>query len=317
MRAREAMAWNNAAWSEAERVREALVDVDHQLLGLVAAGGPAARLLARHGLTLVSGRRAVLTAQTRALALLGIDAALPVVAPRPTGELQRGASTPARMTPRAWALFTGLERGAGERDYLAALLAEPSGTVRDVLAGAGVDVGALERALVGSAVDWRTPAPRRVPSSTPARRGRCVSSLRLEHWISAPHHLVHRVAADPGPMSRWPASDEGRMRRIDGRHDVRVDTGLAGRPLDLVLTLATPDRVRWEMWWRQCYGGSHTLDLQPCEGGTMVKLTREITTFGHLAAMIMPYARLTTGLGMPTLIQDLSLACADVIEGQP
>ena len=33
MRARTAMAWNNAAWCEAERVREALVDVDHQLLG--------------------------------------------------------------------------------------------------------------------------------------------------------------------------------------------------------------------------------------------------------------------------------------------
>ena len=313
MRARTAMAWNNAAWCEAERVREALVDVDHQLLGLLAAGGPAARLLARHGLTLVSGRRAVLAAHTRALALLGIDAALPVVAPRPAGELRRGASTPARMTPRAWSLFTGLKRGAGERDYLAALVGEPSGTVRDVLRCADVDIHALERDLVGSAASWRSPAPVRVASSAPARRGRCVTSLRLEHWICAPRHLVQRVAADPGPTSRWPALPEGRLRRVDGRHEVRVDTGITGGPLELVLTVATPQQVRWEMWWNQRYGGSHTADLQPCEGGTLVALTREIATFGPPAAVMMPFVRLATGLGMPTMAQNLSLACADVI----
>ena len=314
MRAREAMAWNNAAWREAVRVREALVDVDHQLLGLIAAGGPAARLLARHGFTLASGRRAVLAAHTRALASLGIDAALSVVTPRPTGELNRNVSGHAEMTPRAWALFTGLKRRAGERDYLAALLAEPSGLVSDVLGCADVDAAALAAELSRPQRDWRTPAPRRVASASAARRGRCVSSLRLEHWIPAPHSLVHRVAADPGSSSSWPTPPQGGLRRVDGRHENRVDTGRSGGSLDLVLTTATPERVRWQMWWGQRYGGSHTLDLQPCEGGTLIALTREITTFGPPAAVMMPFVRYATGLGMPAMAQDLSLACADLIE---
>lgn len=81
-----------------------------------------------------------------------------------------------------------------------------------------------------------------------------------------------------------------------------------------MLTAATPERVRWEMWWGERYGGSHTLDLRPREGGTLVVLTREITTFGRLATVVMPAVRIATGLGMSTMIQNLSFACADLVE---
>ena len=215
-----------------------------------------------------------------------------------TNDLHQGASGHAPMSPRAERLLKSQGRRANERDYLTALLAEPSGTVREVLGSAGVDVDALTRGVAGSALDWRTPAPRRVVSSTPPLRGRRVSSLRLEHWICAPHPLVHLAAADLEGTDRWLTSPDDRQRVVDGRRESRVESGQAGGSVDLVLTAATPERVRWEMWWGERYGGSHTLDLRPLEGGTLVALTREITTFGRLAAVAMPAVRLAIGLGI-------------------
>lgn len=189
--------WGNAAWREAVRLREAFIDVDHLLLGLVATGGPAACLLGRHGFTLASGRRAALARHAGALASLGVDVtSLPPVTPLPVDDLHEGAAGQAPMTARAKRLCNSLWFRSNERDYLTALLAEPSGTVREVLECAGVDVDAFTRTVTGPARDWRTPTPRRVASSTPARRGHHISSLRLEHWISAPLGHVRDVAAD-------------------------------------------------------------------------------------------------------------------------
>ncbi|MFF0973714.1 UNVERIFIED_CONTAM: Clp protease N-terminal domain-containing protein, partial [Kocuria sp. CPCC 205295] len=47
-----------AGWREAVRAREPYIDLDHLLIGLIAAGGPAAKALAQHGLTLNSARTA-------------------------------------------------------------------------------------------------------------------------------------------------------------------------------------------------------------------------------------------------------------------
>lgn len=105
---------------------------------------------------------------------------------------------------------------------------------------------------------------------------------------------------------------------MDGRHEARVDAGVSGatHTRDLVLTCATPDLVSWEMWWGACYGGSHTVDLQPVEGGTLTVLFRELVTFRHLGVVVMPPVRFLTGLGMPTMIQNLSFACADLLDGE-
>lgn|GEM_PF-3754932 len=54
--------------------------------------------------------------------------------------------------------------------------------------------------------------------------------------------------------------------------------------------------------------------LEPAKHGTLVGLTREIVTFGRFATAVMPAVRLMTGLGMPTMIQNLSFACADLIK---
>ena len=69
--------------------------------------------------------------------------------------------------------------------------------------------------------------------------------------------------------------------------------------------------------WPALPEGRLRADLQPCEGGTLMALTREITTFGPPAAVMMPFVRMATGLGMPTMVQDLSLACADLVEEEP
>lgn len=317
MSLRVSLIWGNAAWREAVRLREAFIDVDHLLLGLVAAGGPAARLLGRHGFTLASGRRAALRRHAGALASLGVDVtSLPPVTPLPVDDLHQGAAGYAPTTARAKRLCNSTLFPSDERRYLTALLAEPSGTVGEVLECAGVDVDALARDVDGSSIDWHTPTPRRVASSTPARRGHHISSLRLEHWISAPLHVVYDVAAGLEETDRWMTSPDGRLRVVDGRHQARVDTGISGatRTRDLVLACATPDQVSWQMWWGACYGGSHTVDLQPVEGGTLTVLTRELVTFRRLGAVVMPPVRFAPGLGMPIMIQNLSFACADLLD---
>jgi len=317
MSARVGLIWGNAAWREAVRLREPYVDVDHLMLGLVATGGPAARLLAHHGVTLVGGRRAVSTVRARALALLGVDAtALPSVAPLAASDLHRGKAGHARMTLQAERLFKRLRRGSTERDYLQALLAEPSGMVREVLGCAGVDLDALQEGLAGAAINWRTPTPRRVASSTSVGRGHRVDALRLEHWVSGPHHLVHHVATDLASTTRWLTSPDENRQPVTGRSRTRIAPDSQVASLNLLLAVATPSQVRWETWWGGRYGGSHTLDLEPIDSGTLVQLTREITTFGRFAAVAMPPVRLINGLGMPTMLQNLSFACADAIEDE-
>lgn len=314
MTLRSAWMWGNASWREAVRLREPFLDVDHLLLGLVGLGGPAARLLGRHGFTLVAGRRAAALVSATALASLGVEAAsLPAVDPVPVGDLHAAASGHAPMAPRAERLRKTLQRRSTERDYLAAVVDEPSGTVLEVLERAGVDIGALVVDLADPAGDWSTHAPRGVHPSTPAGRGRRLASLRLEHWIAAPSGVVQAAASDLTTPSRWLSAEEAGLRVLDGRHETRVDTGVAGGPMELVLTSAQSHHVCWEMWWGQRYGGSHTFDLAPLDSGTLVVHTREITTFGRFAAT-MPLVRFATGLGMPSMVQNLSFACADLVE---
>lgn len=232
------MVWGSAAWREAVRVREAFIDVDHLLLGLVAVGGPAAQLLADRGFTLAAGRRAALAERSDALALLGVeDARLVQTAPRPISDLHRGAAPHAPMSDRAQQLIEGLRRGAGEREYLVALLAEPSGLARRVLAWASVDVGALDEELAASPARWRSPAPQRVEAMMRPQRGQHVSALRLEHYIAAPMHLVRSMASGPGPAPVWLSG---------GRHGGEVET-CQSEPVALTLTVATALRVRFEL----------------------------------------------------------------------
>ena len=128
--------------------------------------------------------------------------------------------------------------------------------------------------------------------------------------------MVREVAAGLEGTDRWLTSSDGRLRVVDGRYETRVDAGLAGATgsWDLVLVCVAPHRVSWQMWWGSCYGGSHTIDLQPAGGGTLTVMTRELMTFRHLGAVVMPPVRFVTGLGMPTMIQNLSFACAALAE---
>ena len=317
MSARIALIWGNAAWREAVRLREPYVDVDHLLLGLMAAGGPAARLLGDHGFTLGRGRRAVAAARAGALASLGVDlTSLPSPAALSVEDLHRGEAGHAPMTPQAKRLCKDLPGRPSERDYLAALLAEPSGMVREVLRCADADVNVLQQGLADSAIGWGTPTPRRVVPSWPAARGQRVDALHLEHWVSAPDHRVHQVATDPTLITHWLKAPDDRLEVRYRRSEPPADTTSSPGAAGLLLGLATPTRVRWEMWWGSRYGGSDTLDLEPTKHGTLVGLTREIVTFGRFATAVMPAVRLMTGLGMPTMIQNLSFACADLIEDQ-
>ncbi len=124
---------------------------------------------------------------------------------------------------------------------------------------------------------------------------------------------MQAAASDVTSTSRGLSAEKAGLRVLDGRHETRIDTGVPGGPMDVVLAAAEQHHVCWEMWWGERYGGSHTFDLVPLDSGTLVVHTRETTTFGRFAAT-MPLVRFATGLGMPTMVQNLSFACADLVE---
>ncbi|GAB3700121.1 Clp protease N-terminal domain-containing protein [Mariniluteicoccus flavus] len=89
-----------AAATEAARLRHAEVDIDHLLLGLLAAGGEPARRLAAQGVTLAAARGACVRLQGEDLGALGITAPDTTDATSTASELaDRVAGL--RLTPRA------------------------------------------------------------------------------------------------------------------------------------------------------------------------------------------------------------------------
>lgn len=310
MSARTTFVYLTAGWRESARARDPYIDVDHLLIGLLATGGPAAQLLTRHGLDLASARKAAAAVHADAIAVLGVDVhALPVPAPRAIDELHRDNVGEMPMAERAGHLVDSLGPRATERDLLRALLAEPSGTIRDLIERCGADPAAI-MGDVEHPTNWTTPTPRRSRILEAKAAHQTAAAVELEHFIPADLRLVRAVATDISLAPQWLMLPD--TTRQEDR-TLTVTSTKRGRTSTLRLALLTDeeDQVRWIEWWDDRAGGWYDVRLAPVDGGTMVTLARAIRPIGVLGAALAPWIRLTNGLGLLVRAQNLSLACAE------
>lgn len=190
----EGAALSNASWSEAARARASQIDVEHVLAGIAANGGEAARILGQAGVTLAGIRAATRRVRDRHLATLGVDPRdLPSASPRPLEDLHHDATGDIPMSERFKVLTKGSAFTSGTA-LLRAVIDEPSGRGREVLAETGADVEVLSRVL--DATDdrrrgWRiVPVRRDLLGDGPVSRG-----VQVQRFVSAPPQLVADVAA--------------------------------------------------------------------------------------------------------------------------
>lgn len=162
------MIWVRASVHESRRAGAQLVDVDHLLLGLLAVGGAAARVLGRHGVTLDGLRRRVGS-----------------VAAEEAGDAYWHA------TDRAQTVVDASGGAAGTVDLLTRLLDEPP--VRDLVAAEGADVDAL-LAELGSTPDGYAPEP---VAPDPELLPTSGYAFRSTTFLSAPATRVTEALADP------------------------------------------------------------------------------------------------------------------------
>ncbi|MDY6055257.1 Clp protease N-terminal domain-containing protein [Micrococcus sp.] len=212
----------SGAWREALRVSAPFVETEHLFLGVLASGGPAARIAAHHGLSLEAARRGAAVRVNRQLRAVGRDVAREGVVPRaPLGRLDRGGASTVPLASATEGMLP--ERGTPQSEvaWTLDLLQEPAGAVSALVAAAEVDVDALRTALraaeheaaplPGALLDL-TPGPCTVPldalvppdgirasGSMAARAGR-LTALGAEWFVSAPQQELLNLLRDPATI---------------------------------------------------------------------------------------------------------------------
>ncbi len=135
------------AIEEASRRGVRSADLEHLLLALTVSDQPAGALLRRHGATLEAVRDAVDEHHAEHLAAVGItDASFP------RERLREDAVEHTDLTERVRTVFhhaSAKDRPGDAAAVLSQLLAEPSGTVRDILSRVPVDADAVAQELTG------------------------------------------------------------------------------------------------------------------------------------------------------------------------
>lgn len=194
--------WAGAAQLEAARTRVSEIDIDHLYLGLLAVGGQAARILGRHGVSLSTARRRVRESLTSDLDALGLAAAESVLPPPRAARDIDIADW--RATDRAHELVNHAPLRDGTAAALGALIEEPSGVVRRLLAADGVDPDELRTELATSAPE--TAAVERSTPTPPCCRRRRVqtefgTTCRPRRGWSRMRSPIRRCSRS-GPMTR-------------------------------------------------------------------------------------------------------------------
>lgn len=324
----------NAAWREAAREHRAELDTEHILLGLLASGGSAARVLAAHGVTLAGGREAVQRVRTDRLGQIGIDAAeVPVRDIRDIADLHFQEVGRLPMTTAAQrvlddgsfrnslrVLSADRSRPDFETGILRDLLVEPSGRITEIVRACGAAPAALladcaasggrrgkrrarpgvstQAGLVGAAAPLTVPARREYwPARTPA------SALSVGHFVSAHHARVSSVLCDAALIERlFGFRNDGEQQA--GDHEIRRADSADGA-IVWVRTMAghTADEGMQST-------GYERFELVGAPGGTTVLWERSWRTYGRLARPVLAVSRLTMRGSTMTPMLNLSDACA-------
>lgn len=311
MNARTMPIYLTAAWREAVRARDPYMDFDHLLIGLIAAGGPAAQILTRHGLDLASARAAAHAVHADAIALLDVDVhVLPAARPLSINEVNQDVQR-MPMRERVDQLVNALGVRATERDLLCALLAEPSGMIRDLIECGGAEPETVTEQASASA-DWVTPTPRRARTIEAAAEVRTVA-VQITHFLPADPRLVRSVATD-SILALQCLMFPDAMRQENGSLAVTLSKRGRTSTLRLALTVDEEWHVRWDDRWDDQPLGWYDLSFAHVDGGTLLTLTRAVRPIGVLGTALAPLTRLSNGLGLLLRAQNLSFACADVAD---
>lgn len=320
------LALTNAAWREAVRLRHPEADVDHHLLGLIAAGGPAAALLGQHGVTLTAARVATLAQRRDGLAPLGLDASgVPEPEPLPIADLHQDAGGHAPTSHRVGAVLDALPRSWSELDLLVELATERSGTGGAVLDRCGVDVDRLVAQARGTQAGTGTDLRRRPPIAdlAPVAPATARTAMGMTHYVSAPPDVVRAAAATAEHALTW--LNIGDRGSVGDDRTLRVDVSRHGRSATHVLTRVADGsagdglRVAWQesmsvpgSRWDGAVGGYHDLRLREAPGGTLVDYVRGMRTFGRFARPALLLARLASHAAIPRTLQNLAFVAADL-----
>ncbi|GAA1397658.1 Clp protease N-terminal domain-containing protein [Luteococcus peritonei] len=312
------------AWHEAQAADAQRITLDHLLLSLLAAGGPASELLARHGATLPSLRAAIRGREVDDLATLGITPP----APRPRRSLRETVAAPRELVldPEVERLLNALPLRWGEQEMLRQLLEHPSGGPAVALDKAGVDVAALRQEAAGPgafATGHERTAP--VPGLLD---GQPESTTVVERFLPVAYPLACRVVREPALMAQWgpygpEAEASGEVVLPPAAQQERARAKGFTQALHRVVDESTPDRttVAWQERWtgddKEQHGFYLHLVLTPAPGGTRLRLTRGAPGFGRLGGLFRRLSALLTPLSTGHLVHGIATVAEGLDESDP
>lgn len=312
--------WMSASMAEAARLRHREIEPEHLLLGLIAQGGIAARLLGSHGVTLARARAAVDELADADLATVGIhlpDGLRP--APLSPADLHTGTDHGRlRLSSGSEAL---VERGSGPTTTsLEALRALTSGNgpASRLLQHLEVDLTDLRLELETAGAQGAAPAD---PHGGRPRTTQDYAAYGLdrvlcaERFVSAPPSELAALLGDPESLRLWAVSGQD---VVEQRDDGIVERQTSRRGT-VLMRWRLEDRQEGRVVW-SCTMASGRYDgttgfvrdirLVAAPGGTLVHLSLAHRTFGRLGPVAYRLSWRWTRLGLEHALISIARAVA-------
>lgn len=300
-----------AGMEEASRLGRRTADLDELFLALLLNGDAAGQALRGIGITLETARQAVGDQHAAQLAHLGITAP----DPEPGRIVFHEVTASFAWSERVLDIFkrSGSRGMSGSSsDVLRTLLAEPSGTVEQLIARLGTS---------SEEILSRLDEFERLPAVEHRRPHRDERSTRVELFIPAPAETVWELLADPSRMPEWDPStasvdaSEGPasvgdtwiarapLERPDGK-PIRVKQEFRRRRIELI-TAEEPTRIAWLIDYPDARRGvprRATIELSPAVGGTQLTASlawQRLRGWRRvLTTPLGPFQRFLTWLGL-------------------
>lgn len=313
------------AWREAAYLGDHIITLDHLLLGLLMAGGPAAELLARHGARLEPLRQAVRERDQADLQALGIEPRpRPLRSRRGIDELHHGVTGDIEMSPAVESAMRAPARRFDEHGLLRRLLDHPSGGPVEALRLAGVDLEALRRDL---ALSGRVPVDHnhRTDPIPGLLDGLPETTVCTTRFLPVDLEHVYRAASEATLVRRWFQWDaSAEVAGVDVlRTTRRVRRGSGVTELRRVIDDRSTGHA--DVAWQELQvsglvdhdprGFYLHLDLTEAPGGTLVRLTRGFRGYGRLGGLMRRLGAALTPLTTAYTVQNLALVAVEAARG--
>ncbi len=271
-----------AAGQEAQFAGRSAMTLDDLLTALLVVGGPAARVLAAHGVNLPRLRVAMAERDDADLASIGVD---PTGVSRPERRsIVAGSSRQpvVEMDPAVKAVVNG---ASSERDLLLALLNHPSGGPAESIRLAGGDTAGIL-----SQTDWPAMPQSSEPAPIPGLLdGPHVTTKQLPLFLAVPFADISNVLVDPHLASEWLVPDGS--TQVEG-DSVLYSISKRGRTAQFEMHRVLLDQrddylsVAWQKFWPDQVGnrpGGYYVHCEatPRYGGTDLMLTHAMRGYGR------------------------------------